>query len=154
MKIQTKRILMAFFLMIVFLLLPALTHDSEESQLTNIKGVVTIQLVRTSDYSRIDFDTAFTMVWSGDIIYQDDVIGEFNAQWTKTTLTGIQGSAVQWDLVVFGAEPIGDWVSIRTNHIVAGAGYDEGMIFAASPAFGYLVGATVIKDGIDTTISW
>jgi len=130
--------------MCVLLLLPVLTYAAD----------ITVQLHRTSEYSSIDFDTASTMVWSGDVKYEGEVVGEYTGQVTTTTLTGSQGYAIQWDVVIFTSGAIGDLISIRTIHIETGSGYDEGTVIAASPEYSHLVGAEVIIDGIDATVTW
>lgn len=115
---------------------------------------VTIELVKTSGYSRIDFDDAYTMIWSGDVIHEGSTIGDFTAQVTKTTHTGSNGSVQQYDLIIPGSGDIADFVSIRTNHIMTGSGADSGIVFATSPTFKFLIGATVEKAGETTLITW
>jgi hypothetical protein len=115
---------------------------------------VTLTLTRTTDYSRTDFGTAYMMVWSGDVQYQGTVVGEFNAVLTKTTTTGTHGYATQYDFVLPGAGAIGEYVSIRTNHVVTGSGADHGTVIATSPALKMLLEATVVMTGDSVTITY
>ncbi len=115
-----------------------------------------LTLTRTSAYSRVDFDSAYTMVWSGDIFYSGFNIGEFNAVLTKTNTSGAIGYVTQYDLVIVvpGAGPVPEFVSIRTTHITAGSGADHGIIFASSPALKSYVGATVVMTGSSVTVTY
>jgi thiol-disulfide isomerase/thioredoxin len=115
---------------------------------------LTVQLVRTSEYSRTDFGDAFTMVWAGDVKLQGKAAGEFTATLTKTTKTGKNGAITQYDLIVPGNGPIAEFLSIRTNHIVTGNGSDHGTIFATSPAYKLLLAASVDIKGGEMTIKW
>lgn len=115
---------------------------------------ITLSFAKKSDYNRIDMSTAFMMVWSGDVLYNSVKVGEFNASLTKTTLTGQNGAVEQYDVVVPSSGPVGDFLSIRTVHSTAGNGYDQGIIFAASPALKEVVGATVIMNGSNVTITY
>ena len=144
MTMQTQRLLIVSFSMCALLLLPVLTYADE----------ITVQLHGISEYSLLDFGTAYTYTWSGDVKYEGEVVGEYTGQLTKTTLRGSEGYAVQWDVVIFTPGAIGDLISIRTIHISTGPGLDVGMVIAASPEYSHLVGAEVIIDGIDATVTW
>jgi hypothetical protein len=115
---------------------------------------LTVQLVRTSKYSRTDFDEAYTMVWAGDVKLQGKTVGEFTATLTKTTKTGNNGAITQYDLIVPGNGPIAEFLSIRTNHIVADNGSDHGIVFATSPTYKFLLAASVEMKGGETAIKW
>lgn len=118
-------------------------------------ATVTVTLTQTSPFSRIDFDSAYTMVWSGDVFFGGIKIGEFNAQLTKTNTTGANGYATQYDIVIVpggGATP--EFLSARTIHFTTGSGSDNGMIFAASSVLKGLVGASVVMTGSSATVTY
>ncbi|MFX0139896.1 MAG: hypothetical protein ACFFDN_40015 [Candidatus Hodarchaeota archaeon] len=117
-------------------------------------GEISLDLIRTTDYSRTNFDEAFIMVWAGDVKYLGNTIGDFTAVLTKTTHTGTNGSIIQYDLIIPGSGKIGDFISIRANHIVTGSGADHGLVYATSPAYKFLVGATFEKEGDKAKIKW
>jgi hypothetical protein len=144
MNIQRKRVFTLCIAVFIYLTLSGIA----------LAGVLNLELVRTSKYSRTDFDQAFMMVWSGDVKYSGKTVGYFTAVVTKTTLTGKNGSVTQYDLVIPGRGPIGEFISIRTNHIVTGSGSDHGVVFAASPAYKFLIGAVVKMAGVKVRITW
>lgn len=113
-----------------------------------------ITLTRTSEYGRVDFSPAYMMAWSGDVKLLGVKIGEFNASFVKTTLTGASGYVTQYDLVIPSSETIPEFISIRTTHIGSSSGSDKGVIFATSPAFAVGIGATVSMTGEDVTITY
>jgi hypothetical protein len=115
---------------------------------------LTVELVRTSEYSRTDFRGAYTMVWAGEVRLRGKNVGEFTATLTKTTKTGENGAITQYDLIVPGNGRIAEFLSIRTNHIVTDDGADHGTVFATSPSYKFLLTASVEMKGKETTIKW
>ena len=118
-----------------------------------IAADLNLTMPRTSILSRIDFDNAYQMVWSGNVLYTGVVIGEYNTVLIKTTSTGNHGAIFQFDLVFPGGGPIGEFLSIRANQISTGSGSATGMVFAASPGLKSLVGWTFNMNGDDVTLS-
>ncbi len=117
-------------------------------------GNITLELTQTSDLARIDFDHAYTMVWCGDVKLDVDKVGEFTGSVTKTNLTGENGWIMQYDVIIPHKQPIADFFSFRTNHIVTDDGADHGVVFVTSSDYKFLIGATVEMDGDITKISW
>ncbi len=122
---------------------------------------VTFELEKTSDYFRTDFPTSeapfgYMMIWSGNVKFNGDVIGEFNARLTKTTETGSSGAIQSYDIVIPKSDPaaIGNFLCVKTAHITTGAGSDIGIIYATSPDFKVLINATVTITGNVMTIEW
>jgi len=115
---------------------------------------ITFTMNRTSDFGRVNFAPAYMLAWSGDVKYEGATVGEFNASIVKTTVTGASGYVTQYDLVIPGSGPIGDFMSIRTLHVATGNGSDQGVIFATSPDFTAFIGATVTMSGESVTITY
>lgn len=115
---------------------------------------ITLEFTRTSQYARTNFNHAYTMVWCGDVTLKGKKVGEFTASLTKTNKTGANGAVQQYDVIIPDMNPIADFFSIRTNHIVTGAGADHGVVFATSPEYKFLNGATVEMKGKTTRIAW
>lgn len=114
-------------------------------------GQIDLQLVQKTNLLRQDFGsgtyTAFTMIWAGDVNYLGSKIGDYTASFTKTTYTGNNGSTTNYDIIIPQGGPIGEFVSIRTNHITTGSGSDKGTIYATSPAFKSFIGYSVVLSG-------
>lgn len=115
---------------------------------------IVVELSHRLDYARTDFNHAYTMVWAGEVNFGGKKVGEFTATMTKTTRTGQNGAITQYDILIPESGPIAEFFSVRTNHIVTGAGSDHGLVFAASPKYKFLIGAAVQMEGAKTTIEW
>ena len=110
-----------------------------------------MDLVKKTDSSRQDFGTgtytAYTMIWAGDVKFVGNKIGDYTASVTKTTYTGSNGAIMNYDIVLPQGGSIGEFISIRTNHIATGSGSDKGIIYATSPAFKSFIGYSVVLSG-------
>ncbi len=125
---------------------------------TAFSAELDLTLSSKTGFSRTDFGTgtytAYTMVWAGDVLNGATKIGDFTATLTKTTYTGENGYAINYDIMVPGGGPLAEFVSVRTNHIVSGAGSDKGVIYAASPVLKDLIGVPVTMDGDTMRITY
>jgi hypothetical protein len=114
-------------------------------------GQIDLQLLQKTDYIRQDFGsgtyTAYSMLWAGDVFYMGNKIGDYTTSYSKTTYTGDNGSTRNCDIIIPTGGAIGEFISIRTNHITTGSGSDHGTIYAASPAFKSFIGYSVVKSG-------
>ncbi len=119
----------------------------------------TVQLVKTSSYFRVNFPSStepygYMMIWDGDVKLNDQVIGEFVGKIIKTSNVGSKGYETDYHITIDLGTTIADFLSVKTNHITTGSGSDVGIIYAASPAFKVLIGASIAMSGDDMTITW
>jgi hypothetical protein len=122
-------------------------------------GTIVLTLDKKTDYLRqggftSGTYTAFTLIWSGDVNYLGSKIGEFTTSETKTTYTGINGTIMNYDIIIPAQGGIGDFVSVRANHITTGSGSDKGTVYATSPSLKAFIGSTVTIDGNAMTINY
>lgn len=102
-------------------------------------------LDQTSPLVRTEFGggAAYTMIWGGDVWFNGTKIGDFTGNMSKTVYTGYNGAIINYDIVIPISGAIGEFISVRTNHISTGSGSAKGIIYAASPAWSYMVGLPV-----------
>ena len=121
---------------------------------------IDLQLVKQTETSQTSFGTgshpASIAVYAGDVLYLGAKIGQFTATQTRTTWTGIKGDIMEYDIIVpvggfNGLDSLGDFFSIRTNHIATGVlnppTVDTGVIYAASATYKALMGLAVQMAG-------
>jgi len=121
---------------------------------------IDLQLLTQTESSQSNFGSgphpASITVYAGDVLYLGVKIGQFTAVQTRTTWTGIKGDIMEYDIIVpqggfNGLDSLGDFFSIRTNHIATGLlnppTIDTGVIYAASAPYKSLMGLDVQLSG-------
>jgi hypothetical protein len=67
-----------------------------------------------AETSQIDFGSTHTYAWGGDVFYNGDKVGVFNATYTAT---GTNDYLIQYDLVIPVAGQHADFASIRVSNM-------------------------------------
>lgn len=130
-------------------------------------GEIDLELLKQTETSQTAFGTgshpASITVYAGDVLFMGTKIGQFTATQTRTTWTGIKGDIMEYDIIVpvggfNGLDSLGDFISIRTNHIATGVlnppTVDTGVIYAASAPYKSLMGLTVQMAGTTLKIMY
>ncbi|MGE0087810.1 MAG: hypothetical protein AB7S75_25645 [Desulfococcaceae bacterium] len=112
---------------------------------------ILLQLIKKTDYSLQDskfYESSsgqypgYALIYGGDVYYMGEKIGDFTANFTKTTYTGDNGRIINYDIIVPSGGSLAEFISVRAN-IISAKGPGHGTIYAASPAFKSLMGNNV-----------
>jgi hypothetical protein len=116
-----------------------------------LAGELSLALSKKTDFARIDFgplsSPAYNLVWAGDVLNGGSKIGEFTATLTKINY-GTNGTVLNYDLTIPFGDIIPEFLSIKTNRVVAGTGsVEKGIVYAGTPVLKGFIGSAAYLEG-------